>query len=93
MKFLNTLDSQEIMTIIDVLSMSMLYYNDIRIAHIDKDPAIITTLAQSLVMLAKHNSLVTNAKDIAVMEINPEDLVRKVERNGKVLGVIQGGRD
>lgn len=92
MKFLNALDSQEIMTVIDVLSMSMLYYNDIRIAHIDKDPSIITTLAKSLVTLAKHNVLVTNAKDIAIMEIAPEDLVKKVERNGKVLGVIQGGR-
>lgn len=92
MKFLNALDTQEIMTIIDVLSMSMLYYNDIRIAHIDKDPAIITTLAQSLVTLAKHNVVITDVRDIAIMEIAPEDLVKKVERNGRVLGVIQGGR-
>lgn len=92
MKFLNALDSQEIMSVIDVLSMSMLYYNDIKSKHIKEDPSIIDSLAKSIVLLARHNANVKSKKDLAILSVDPEDLVRKVERNGKVLGVINGGR-
>lgn len=92
MKFLSPLDNDDIMSIMDVLSMSMLFYHDIKHHHIEQEPAVIDSLAASVVSLARHNAVVRNIKDLAVMQIQPEELVKKVERNGKVLGVIQGGK-
>lgn len=92
MKFLSPLDNDDIMSVMDVLSMSMLFYNDIKHHHIEQEPSVVDSLASSLVSLARHNAVVRNLKDLAVMRVQPEELVKKVERNGKVLGVIQGGR-
>lgn len=93
MKFLSPLDNDDILSVMDVLNMSMLFYNEVKMSNIQENPRVIDDLAQSMIFLARQNATVRNLKDLATMEINPEDLVKKVERNGRVLGVILGGKE
>ena len=92
MKFLVQLDNDEVSNLLDTLSTTMLFYNGIKLEDIQSNPALITSLTNSLIELVKHNTEVKQSRDLAIMEIGEEQLVRKVERNGRVLGVILGGK-
>ena len=93
MKFLKELDSEDIISVVDVMSVSMLFYNDIKHKHILADVSIIDNLATAVVDLVTHNQHVKNTKELAMMQIGDNELVKKVERNGKVFGLILGGRE
>lgn len=92
MKFLNPMTKEEMLYIINTLSLTMIYSGDIKFRHVEENPSLINSLADALVASVKHNIVIKEARDLAVMEIDPDQLVRKVERNGIILGVIQGGR-
>lgn len=92
MKFLTPLDNDDVLSVIDVMVMSMLFYNGVKQKHILKDPNVIGRLSVAAVAVASQNVHIKNLKDEATMGISAEDLVRKVKRNGKTFGVIQGGR-
>lgn len=92
-KFLNPLDSEETQSLIDTLSTSMLFYNHVKYADLQNNPKLSEDLTDSLISMVKHNVEVKNLRDAAVMEIGEEKLVKKVERNGRVFGVIMGGKE
>ncbi len=93
MKFLETLDKEDIISVIDVMSVSMLYYNGIKHKHITQDPTVIQRIAVAAVALAAQNAHIKRVKQTAIMGVDESQLVRKVERNGRVFGVIEGGSD
>jgi hypothetical protein len=92
-KFLNPLDGEEIESLLDTLSTSMLFYNSIKMVDLQTNPKLIESLTASLISMVKHNVVVKQVRDISIMEIGEEQLVKKVERNGRVFGVIMGGKE
>lgn len=92
MKFLNPMTKEEMLYTINTLSLTMIYNGAIRFKHVAANSSTIDNLAEALVAVVKQSVAIKDARDLSLMEIDPDQLVRKVEKNGTVLGVIQGGR-
>lgn len=92
MKFLKPISNDDVTTLMDAVNLSMLVGSGIKFTNIQEDRTIIKRLAVSLVAIAAQAAHTKKVRDLAMMEVKEEQLVRKVERNGKVFGVIDGGR-
>ena len=93
MKFVKYLNNEDLVGMLDGICIGFLAYSGIKHSDLVANPELIDNMANSLISVVQFNAQLKAKQQAAMLGVNQDEIVRKVEKNGRVLAVIQGGRE